>query len=50
MRELALGGAFGSILGRNAFQRPKGEALELLQNVMQIYREQAASSDDSIKP
>lgn len=35
--ELARGGAFGSIMGRNAFQRPKREAIELLQNVMDAY-------------
>ena len=32
------GGAFGSIMGRNAFQRPKAEALKLLQDVMKIYQ------------
>ena len=36
-RELALGGSFGSIMGRNAFQRPKKEAIQLLHNVMDIY-------------
>ncbi len=35
--QLAQGGAFGSIMGRNAFQRPKKEAIELLQSVMDIY-------------
>nr|BFD63354.1 class I fructose-bisphosphate aldolase [Bdellovibrio sp. HM001] len=35
--ELAQGGAFGSIMGRNAFQRPKKEALELLHNVMEAF-------------
>lgn len=37
VRELALGGAFGSIMGRNAFQRPKKEAIALLQKVMDIF-------------
>lgn len=32
------GGGFGSIMGRNAFQRPKAEALKLLKDVMSIYR------------
>ena len=41
IRELAAGGAYGSIIGRNAFQRPKEEALQLLQEVMDIYRQQA---------
>ena len=35
--QLAQGGAFGSIMGRNAFQRPKKEAIELLHAVMDTY-------------
>ncbi|MFO1077453.1 MAG: class I fructose-bisphosphate aldolase [Planctomycetota bacterium] len=35
---LADGGAFGSIMGRNAFQRPKADALKLLKSVQDIYR------------
>ena len=35
--QLARGGSFGSIMGRNAFQRPRSEALELLREVMEIY-------------
>jgi class I fructose-bisphosphate aldolase len=35
--ELAQGGAFGSIMGRNAFQRPRAEAIELLHAVMDLY-------------
>ncbi len=38
VRELAAGGSFGSIMGRNAFQRPRGEGLELLKGVMDIYK------------
>lgn len=37
VKELAQGGAFGSIMGRNAFQRPKKEAIELLHNVMEAF-------------
>ena len=37
VRELAAGGAFGSIMGRNAFQRPKADALKLLGDVMDIF-------------
>lgn len=37
VKQLAMGGAFGSIMGRNAFQRPKKESLELLQNVMEAF-------------
>jgi class I fructose-bisphosphate aldolase len=32
--ELAAGNAFGSIMGRNVFQRPRAEALQLLAQVM----------------
>jgi class I fructose-bisphosphate aldolase len=38
VRELAKGGAFGSIMGRNAFQRPRTEAVKLLQDVMEIFK------------
>lgn len=34
---IAAGGGFGSIIGRNSFQRPKSEALRLLSNIMEIY-------------
>lgn len=37
VRQLAQGGAFGSIMGRNAFQRPKKEAIELLHGVMEAF-------------
>ncbi|MCB0413235.1 MAG: class I fructose-bisphosphate aldolase [Bdellovibrionales bacterium] len=37
VKELAAGGAFGSIMGRNAFQRPKKEAIALLQGVMDTF-------------
>ncbi len=37
IKELAAGGSFGSIIGRNAFQRPKAEAIQLLQDVMDTY-------------
>jgi len=37
VKGLADGGAFGSIMGRNAFQRPKAEAVKLLQDVQDIF-------------
>ncbi|MFN7728343.1 MAG: class I fructose-bisphosphate aldolase [Bdellovibrio sp.] len=37
VKELAQGGAFGSIMGRNAFQRPKKEAIKLLQDVQDAF-------------
>lgn len=41
--EIAKGGGFGSIMGRNAFQRPKPEAIKLLNNVMDIFMKEAKS-------
>jgi class I fructose-bisphosphate aldolase len=38
VRGIAAGGAFGSIMGRNAFQRPRAEAVQLLSSVMEIFR------------
>ena len=38
VRGIAAGGGFGSIMGRNAFQRPRAEALQLLSTVMEIFR------------
>jgi fructose-bisphosphate aldolase, class I len=38
VRELAKGGSFGSIMGRNAFQRPRADAVKLLQDVMAVYK------------
>ena len=37
IRAIHSGGGFGSILGRNSFQRPKDKALKLLGEVMDIY-------------
>lgn len=37
IRGVAAGGGFGSIVGRNAFQRPRDEALELLSDIMGVY-------------
>ena len=38
VKELYLGGASGSIIGRNSFQRPYDEALKLLNQITNIYR------------
>jgi class I fructose-bisphosphate aldolase len=38
IRELYLGGASGSIIGRNSFQRPYSEALALLNQIIEIYK------------
>jgi len=37
VRAIRQGGGFGSIIGRNTFQRPRAQALELLRQVMAIY-------------
>ncbi|NQY82799.1 MAG: class I fructose-bisphosphate aldolase [Alphaproteobacteria bacterium] len=39
IRELKAGGASGSIIGRNSFQRPREEALKLLDTIINIYLE-----------
>ena len=38
IKELAKGGSFGSIVGRNAFKRPFNEAVNLLREIMDIYK------------
>lgn len=38
VKEIAHGGGFGSIMGRNAFQRPKKEAIALLHSVQDAFR------------
>jgi class I fructose-bisphosphate aldolase len=40
-RQTAMGGGFGTIMGRNSFQRPHDEAVHLLHNVMDIHLEYA---------
>ena len=38
IKGIAAGGGFGSIVGRNAFQRPKADAVELLETIQGIYK------------
>lgn len=38
-REMAAGGAFGAIVGRNSFQRPWEESIKLLKAIQQVYRD-----------
>lgn len=38
IKEIHAGGGFGSIMGRNAFQRPHAESVKLLQDTMAIYK------------
>jgi class I fructose-bisphosphate aldolase len=39
VKQLAAGGSFGSIVGRNAFQRAKDESIALLHQIQDIYTE-----------
>jgi class I fructose-bisphosphate aldolase len=41
IRGIAEGGGFGSIVGRNSFQRPKSDAIDLLHEIMEIHRNAA---------
>jgi class I fructose-bisphosphate aldolase len=38
VRAIKAGGGNGSIMGRNAFQRPKADAVRLLTSIMEIYK------------
>ncbi len=38
IRQISAGGANGSIIGRNTFQRPRAEALSLLSDIIKIYQ------------
>lgn len=38
IRQINAGGGFGSIMGRNAFQRPHDESVKLLKDVMAIFK------------
>jgi class I fructose-bisphosphate aldolase len=38
IRQIAKGGANGSIIGRNSFQRSRADALEMLGNIVKIYQ------------
>jgi class I fructose-bisphosphate aldolase len=41
VRGIRDGGGFGSIMGRNAFQRPREEAIRLLKDVIQVFASKA---------
>lgn len=43
IEQIAAGGAFGSIVGCNSFQRPHDEGVDLLKKIMDIYRAKAAA-------
>ena len=38
LREIAKGGGYGTIMGRNAFQRPRAEAVALLKSAIEIFK------------
>ena len=46
-RAIRDGGGNGSIVGRNCFRRPHGEAMELLNQMVRIYRREDGAADDS---
>jgi class I fructose-bisphosphate aldolase len=41
IRQIRDGGGSGAIIGRNSFQRPKEEALKLLDTIIKIYQGKA---------
>jgi len=41
IREIRDGGGTGSIIGRNTFQRPRAEALAMLDSIVKIYQGKA---------
>ena len=41
IRAIRNGGGFGSIIGRNTFQRPREDALEMLNTIIRIYQNKA---------
>ncbi len=41
VRAIRDGGGFGSIIGRNSFQRPKEHAVKLLTTIMKMYAGEA---------
>ena len=38
IRAIKDGGGFGSIIGRNSFQRPETDAVKMLNAIMDIYK------------
>jgi class I fructose-bisphosphate aldolase len=38
IRQIHAGGGFGSIVGRNAFQRPRAEGIDLLKKIIAVYK------------
>ena len=46
-RQIAKGGGFGTIMGRNSFQRPHDEAVKLLNDVMDIHASHVARLTDA---
>ncbi len=41
VRAIRDGGGYGSIIGRNTFQRPRTEALKMLDTIIRIYKDEA---------
>ena len=39
IKDISKSGGFGSIVGRNSFQRPFEEGISLMKDIMNIYKE-----------
>jgi class I fructose-bisphosphate aldolase len=50
MNAIHEGGGFGSIIGRNSFQRPQPEAVRLLNAIMDIYQGKSLHTATSAAP
>ena len=48
VRSINEGGGFGSIMGRNSFQRSKPDALKLLSSIMEIYSHEPTYARTSV--
>ena len=46
-RAIRDGGGFGSIIGRNSFQRPRADAVRMLRTIMDIYKEAPGTTGSS---
>ncbi len=46
IKSIHAGGGFGSIIGRNSFQRPQSEAVDLLSTVMGVYGQKSDRATD----
>jgi class I fructose-bisphosphate aldolase len=50
IRGMRDGGANGSIIGRNTFQRPRDQALDVLDKIIGIYQGKKAARNLALRP